>query len=176
MALLLFENLRAPGQILVSATQPAQQLLKKLTAEEASLLVHYLAQELSRIYLPLWEIGQIVLGIALLAVLCFIDLKRRVMPLALAGGMFVIVLFQHFALSPELAYRGRDADFPPGNRTFGVQARLWTMQQAYFGTEFAKLLMGGVLVSYLFVFHVETTRRRRKVDGIDHAHHGHIDR
>jgi hypothetical protein len=176
MALLVLENLRAGGQILVSATLPAQQLLKKLTPDEASLLVNYQIQELNRIYLPLWEIAQIALALALIAVLFFIDLKRRVMPLVFAGSMFVIVLFQHFALSPELTYRGRDADFPPGNRTFGVQARLWTMQQAYLGTEFVKLLMGGVLVSYLFVFHVETTRRRRKVDSIDHAHHSHIDR
>ena len=173
MGLLVLENLRTTGQLMASATQPAQQLLKKLTPEEVSLLFNYHSQELTRLYLPMWELGEIALGITLLGVLCFLDSKRRVMPLVLAGGMLLIVLFQHFALSPELAYRGRDADFPPGNRTFGVQARLWAMQQVYIGTEFSKLLMGGVLASYLFVYHVEG-RRRRKVDLVDHTHHSHV--
>ena len=87
--------------------------------------------------------------------------------------MLAIVLFQFVAVTPELAYRGRDADFPPGNRTFAIQARLWTMQEAYIALETVKLLMGGVLVSYLFAYQVES-RRRRKADVVDHAHHSHV--
>ena len=49
------------------------------------------------------------------------------------------------ALSGELAYRGREADFPPGNRTFGTQARVWAIEQLYAGSEGTKLLVGGIL-------------------------------
>jgi hypothetical protein len=72
----------------------------------------------------------------------------------------VLVLFQHSALSPEIAYRGREADFPPGSLNIGTNLRLLALQQTYFGVEVVKLIAGGVLASYLFVF--RTQRRSRK--------------
>jgi hypothetical protein len=74
--------------------------------------------------------------------------------------MLVLVLFQHGALSPEIAYRGREADFPPGSTSIGTVTRLLALQQVYFGVEVVKLIAGGVLASYLFVF--RTQRRSRK--------------
>jgi hypothetical protein len=173
MAFLVLENLRFPGQLMASATLPAQQILKKIGPDEALLLFHYQAQEHTRSYLSLWELGQIAIGLAVIVALLVADTKRKALPLGLGLAMFAIVLFQHFAIGPELAFRGRDADFPPGNRTFGVQARLWAMQEAYIGTEAVKLLMGGVLASFLFAYRVES-RRRRKLDVIDNAHHSHV--
>ena len=41
----------------------------------------------------------------------------------LCGLMLALVLFQ-LAIRPELTFRGRAADFPPGNQALGTQARV----------------------------------------------------
>ena len=62
-----------------------------------------------------------------------------------------------------MAYRGREADFPPASRVYGTQMRLLLMEQAYVGMEGGKLVIGGILTSYLFVFRA-SRRIRRKLD------------
>jgi hypothetical protein len=74
--------------------------------------------------------------------------------------MLVLVLLQFGAISPEIAYRGRETDFPPGSTNIGSVTRLMALQQVYFGVEVVKLIAGGLLASYLFVF--RTQRRSRK--------------
>jgi len=54
--------------------------------------------------------------------------------------MVVLVLFQFRALSPEIAYRGCEADFLPGNSSVGIMTRLLALQHAYFGAEVLKLI------------------------------------
>jgi hypothetical protein len=88
--------------------------------------------------------------------------QTRLFPLIMAGAMLILVLFQHFAILPEIIYRGREADFPPGSASFAVQARVWTLGQIYIGAEAVKLVVCGVLSSYLFVFYAPTNRTRRK--------------
>jgi len=114
-----------------------------------------------------------VLALALLACLVLGTQKRK-LPLLLCGIMLIVVGFQHFAVTPELAYRGRDADFPPGNTAFGPQARVFAMQQIFGGVEALKLLVGGFLTSYLFVFR-SGRRLQQKVDAVDHPDHSHVD-
>jgi hypothetical protein len=92
----------------------------------------------------------------------------------LCGLMLALVLFEHFAITPELAYRGRATDFPPGSAVFGAQARVWALGQVYAGLEAVKLVVGGILASYLFVF--RTRRRVRKEAGVvDRADHSRVD-
>ena len=83
--------------------------------------------------------------------------------------MLVLVLFKHFAISPELAYRGRATDFPPGSAVFGAQARVWALNQVYVGVESVKLVLGGILASYLFFFHARRQRSRKEAGVADRA-------
>ena len=172
MAYLVMENLRSAGRVMASASEPASQLFEKLGPEDAALLLRYQAAEQTRAYLFTWEWAQLVLAAALLLCL-FLATEKRSVSLVLCGAMLVLLGFEHFALNPELAYRGRAADFPPGNRTFGTQTRLWALEQVYLSVEGTKLLIGGVLASYLFVFRAR--RVRKKIDAVNDPDHSHVD-
>ena len=174
MAFLVAESLRSAGRVMASPTAPAAKLLDKLGPEDAALLLRYQAAEESRATLFTWELVQLVVGAVLLVCLA-LAAPKNILPLALCGAMLLLVAFEHFRLTPELTYRGREADFPPGNRTFGTQTRLWAMEQIYLGVEGTKLLVGGVLASYLFVFRARS-RVRKKIDTVDDPDHSHVDR
>ena len=88
----------------------------------------------------------------------------------------VVVLFQHFGVTPELIYRGREGDFPPGSTAVGTQTRVWALHQVYVGVECVKLLSGAVLGSYLFAFRTRRRRRRTEDDFINHPDHSHVNR
>ena len=45
----------------------------------------------------------------------------------------------------ELAFRGREADFPPGKGNVTVEERVWVLNEVFMGTEAALLLEGIVL-------------------------------
>jgi hypothetical protein len=174
MAFLVVENLRWPARLTVTPPRSAARILKQLGPEDAELLLRYQAVEQNRAYLAAWELVQFGVGGALAAFL-FLGTQRRIFPLVLCGAMLVMVGFEHFALSPELAFRGRAADFPPRSRTFSVQVRAWAIEEMYIGMEGAKLLTGGVLASYLFVFRTGRGRYRNKVQPVDDPDHSHVD-
>lgn len=142
-----------------SPLAPMADIQKALGAERTTLLIRHIQQEQARTILSFWERSEILIGCALVGCL-FLATQRRIFPLMLSGLMVLLVLFQFRALSPEIAYQGREAAFPPGNSSVGVMTRLVALQQAYFGVEVVKLIAGGLLASYLFVF--RASRRSRK--------------
>jgi hypothetical protein len=76
--------------------------------------------------------------------------------------MLALVLFQ-LAIQPEFTFRGREADFPPGNQMLGTQARVWALSEVWMGAETAKLLIGGLLTG-LMLSHKSRKRSRRGED------------
>jgi hypothetical protein len=140
-----------------------------LTEEDAHLLLRYQGGEMNRRYNYVWENVQLALAVALWLG-TFVGTRRRAFPLVLCGLMFAAVIFQRYGITPELTFRGREADFPPGNTDFGPQSRVWSMQQMFGTVEAVKLLVAGVLVSYLFVFR-SGRRVRDKAEAV-----GHLDR
>ncbi len=159
LGFLTLENFRSPSLVLSSPAPAESKMIEKLGLEQTGLLLRHLAMEQSRSYLTLWEDVEMVLGAALVALFIFSS-QTRYFPLVMAGAMLILVLFQHFAILPEIIYRGREADFPPGSASFAVQARVWTLGQIYVGAEAVKLVVCGILTSYLFVFYAPTNRRR----------------
>jgi len=169
MAFIAIQNLRSPGAVMSAPIEPAAKLIQSFGQDQAGLLLRHLAAEQNRHYFYLWEQAQILLGLALGGCL-ILATQRRIFPMVLCGVMLALVLFQHITVTPELAYRGRETDFPPGNAVFGAQARVWALHQVYVGAEAVKLVIGGVLASYLFVF--RTRRRSRKeAAAVNHADH-----
>ena len=151
--------LESPGIVLNSPPEPAAEIVKRLGYDATAQFVRHAVMEQTRRLTYTWEEGQIVLAFALGGCL-FMATQRRIFPLVLCGMMLVLVMFQHAALSPEIAYRGRAADFPPGSTDIGTVTRLLALQQVYFGVEVVKLLAGGLLASYLFVFRTQRRSRR----------------
>jgi hypothetical protein len=142
MSFLAVQNLRSPNRTLANATPPATKLAQKLGEEDALLFLRFQASEQNRTYLFYWELVEFLLALTLGGCL-FLGTQRRILPLVF-----------------------READFPPGSRAYGTQMRLLLMEQGYIGTEAAKLVIGGILASYLFVFRApRRVRKKVEVDG-----------
>jgi hypothetical protein len=167
-------NLRSASDLLSSPMEPVRKSVGALGDESARLLLRHHAAEINRALFDYWEDAQFALGVAL-GLFLFLGTERRILPAVLCALMLGIVVFQHFGILPELIYRGREADFPPGNAIAAARARVWRLHQVYVGVEIAKLLIGGVLASYLFAFR---TRRRRRAEAnlINHPDHSHVNR
>ena len=159
MDLLALENLRLASGVLNSAIPPAVEIIQKSSREELGLLLRYFAAEEYRYYFSIWELIQIPIALLLAGVLYFAA-EKRPLPQILCGLMLALVLFQS-AINPEWAYRGREADFPPGSQTLGTQARVWALTEVWIGAESAKLLIGALLASYMFTY--KSRRRSRRV-------------
>jgi len=165
MAFITIQNVQVPRLVLAGTNPPVAQVIKKLGYDETALLLRHAGAEETRRYTYVWEEAELFLGVMLAGAL-FFGTQRRILPLTLCGVMLALVLFQHFAVTPELAYRGRETDFPPGNNALGPMTRMLAMQQVHFGVEIVKLSAGLILSSYLFVFRAQR-RNRRQVHGID---------
>jgi hypothetical protein len=93
-----------------------------------------------------WERAEILVASALLLLLLFGPRPQKLM-LITAATMLVIVLAQHFYLSPETASLGRQlADLPPDDP---LTKKFWTFHGIYSGSEILKLLVGFVLAARL---------------------------
>lgn len=159
MSFVSVQNLRTPSLVLNTPPDAVAKITQQIGWEQMSGLLRHAAAEQTRRYTALWIDAQFPLSLLLLGCLAMAT-QKRIMPLALCGMMIVVVLFQ-FRIWPELIYQGRATDFPPGGNEVGEMTRYWALQQVYFGAEIIKLLCGGILASYLFVFR---TRRRDATD------------
>jgi hypothetical protein len=156
-----FSSLDAAGMTLNSPVPAVAAIQNKLGYDDTAMFARHVVADQIRKLSDSWELTQMALAVALGGCL-FLATQRRIFPLALCGLMLVLAAFQHFAVSPELAYRGRDMDFPPGNTNIGIVTRVYALRQVYFGAESVKLLAGGLLASYLFVFRTPQRRSRKE--------------
>ncbi len=171
MGLIQIQNFRSPALVLNNPVAPAAKMIQTLGHDPAQLFLRYLAAQQNRHYSQIWEDIQFPLGLAV-GLCLFFATQWRLFPVLLCALMLGLLLFQHFALTPELAFRGPETDFPPGNAAVGPMARVWALQQVYVGVEIAKLIAGGVLAGYLFMLRSSRRRRVRDVDTIDHSYQG----
>jgi hypothetical protein len=159
MILIQVANLRFTASLLSTPSDQAAEFLKKTgPPENVQLLLRYQAAEQNRRYSYVWEQAQF--GLALILGAClFLGTQRRIFPLVFCGLMLLMVIFQHLGVTPELAYRGREADFPPGNASYDAQTKLWALDQVYAWVEGTKLVLGTLLSGYLFIFRPRRTRK-----------------
>ena len=158
---LAFENVLLTDRLLASPLTQADEVIKIAGPSQARLLLHHFAAEEYRMYLSEWGLLQIGIALTTAAVVYFAA-DRRILPVTMCGLMLVLVLFQYFAIAPELAFRGRESDFPPASLAVGAATRRRAMMEVYAGAEAVKLLIGGILASYIFSF--KSRRRVRQID------------
>lgn len=172
MAAISLLSVRAPNIVLEVPHPAVAAMAKDLGPDNMVLLLRHAFSEQSRFLLRRWEQIQVLVAIVLSACL-FLGTQRRVLPLMLSAVMLIMVLFQ-YGVTGELAFRGRETDFPPGSNAIGPTTRYLLLQQVYIGAEIMKFVAAAILASFLFVF--RTSRRRGKeVHAIDHADHSHVD-
>ena len=175
MVFISTQDSRSATAVINAPMPQAKKMIDSLGADQALLLLRHAAAEETRSALFIWQSIEILLALILGGCL-YMGTQRRILPIVLCGAMLVLVLFQRFGLAPELAYRGRETDFPPGNSLIGPIERLRALQAVYYGAEIVKLVAGGILASYLFVFRSSRRSSRKEVNVIDHADHRHINR
>jgi hypothetical protein len=155
--------LRVPNIVLGVPHPAVAQYTKQLGSDNMDMLLRHAAAELNRFLLRKWELAELALGIALAACL-FLGTQRRVLALVLCTIMIVMVLFQ-FGVTTELAYRGKETDFPPGSTALGPTTRFLLLEQIYIGAEIMKYVAGFILAGFLFTFR---TGRHRVKDPLGH--------
>ena len=176
MALVVLQNLHASGLVMNSPVEPVTRMIKTLGQDQMTLLLRHQAAQQTRNLYYVWEQAQIVLGLAM-GVCLYFATQKRMFSLVLCGIMLSLVMFQFWAVTPELGYRGREMDFPTGGDVSSGMVRVLLLYQVLVATEGLKLIIGGVLASYLFVLRTSRKRSgRRQMDLVDDTDHSHIDR
>jgi hypothetical protein len=166
MDLLALQNLRLAARAISSASAVAPfvaDIIRKNGQDQIALLLRHFAAEQFRYYLSKWELIQVP-GTVLVAAVLYLAAGKRWIPQMLCGLMLALVLFQ-LAIQPEFTFRGREADFPPGNQALRTQARVWALSEVWIGAESVKLLIGGVL-TVLLLSHKSRKRSRRIEDDL----------
>jgi len=162
--LILIIVLQNPSQASFVVSAPvdaARPLIEKLGASQSQTLLRHFANEQSRAYLANWELTQMVLTVVMLATL-LLSGQRVMFPVLLTVVMFGLVVFQHFGITPDLLFYGRQADFVTQDASFSLNSQIWTLTRFYGGAEAVKLLCGGVMTSYLFMSQSSTRVRKRR--------------
>jgi hypothetical protein len=156
---------------LIENPPPSSKVVFTQAGEQnVAVLLRHQAAEQVRANLTNWEVAQLLIALLMLVLLGFTD-QRKLGAIALAALMTVLAAVQHFGVTPEFTFLGRQADF----QAVGAAAQLWTVTQIYAGLEIMKLLVGGVLASYLFniesvVKRTRTRTRREEESAIASSH------
>lgn len=160
------QNFRLASNALANPAAQLSAMAQAAGVEQTREVIRHLVAEQARFYFAIWEFVQIPFLAAIAGVLYFAT-EKRALPPALVGFIILLVAFQAFAITPELSYRGRAVDFPPGSQNPGMQARAWALMQVFIAVEAAKLILGGLLAGYLFTYKA----RRRARGGSDSREH-----
>jgi hypothetical protein len=176
MAFVVLQNIHSPALVTNQPVPAVANMIKTLGQDQMTLLLRHHAAEQTRALYYLWEQGQIALGLALGGCLYFAT-QKRMFSMILCGIMLTLVLIQYFVITPELSFRGREADFLPAAVASATLVRTLLLYQMQVTTEGVKLVVGGILASYLFAFKTSRKRSgRREIDVVDHADDRHINR
>ena len=165
MVLVVLENLHSASLVMTSPPEPMNGMIRTLGTDQMATLLRHAAAEQTRVIYYAWQEAQIALGLVLGACLYFAT-QKRIISVVMCGVMLALVIFQFVGVTPELTYRGREADFAPANAT-SVVVRTLLLYQILVVTEGLKLVVGGILASYLFVFRTSRKRIRTRASDLE---------
>lgn len=169
MAFVVLENLHSASLVMTSPVDPVARMIKTLGPDQMELLLRHHAAEQSRNLLYIWEQAQVVLALVLGGCLYFAT-QKRILSVVLCGVMLILVLFQLTMLTPEVSYRGREMDFPAVTASTNGMMRVLLLYQMLIVSEGLKLVVGGILASYLFAFRTSRKRsERREIEALPQA-------
>jgi hypothetical protein len=151
-----YANWRMAGTVLENVPPEAGRIVETFGAQSSSALLRYSAAEGDRFFIERWGMVAIILA-ALLVVAMFFAVDRRLLPTVFAAFLLALALFQYFSVGPELAYRTRQIDFPPGRGNPAAEQRARAIAKIYVSTDGAEVFLGMVLSVYVLMYR---SRRR----------------
>ena len=153
-----YANWRLQATVLETAPPEVGTILRNFGSDSSAALVRYYAAESDRFFLERWETVAIAL-VVLLVPAMFIAADRRLIPTIMAAFMLALALFQYFSVNPELAYRTRQVDFPPGRGNPVLEDQARGITKMYLATDAAQVSLGILLSLYVMAY---KSRRRTK--------------
>lgn len=157
MGFVVLENLHSASLVIAAPVEPVSRILSTLGQDPVEQLLRHHAAQQTRNLLYLWGRAQLALGLAL-GICLYFATQKRTLSLVLCAIMLAVVMLQVFAVTPELSFRGREADFAQDQAASVGTVRLLILYQMLLISEGVKLVVGGILTSYLLTF--RTSRRR----------------
>ncbi len=158
---LALEGHRVVTQLLDSPSADVRDILNKAGNAAIGPLMHHAASEQTRALMATWEAAQLVIALIMLVTLIVTE-QRKILAILMCAAMTLLVLIQHFAITPEMNILGRSVDFQAESTSFTVRSQAWTLTQMYGGLETFKLVIGGVLASYFFGMESTVKRGRNR--------------
>jgi hypothetical protein len=169
MSVVATENFYTVDRLLAGSSNTAfATMAQKLGQPAARELLRYLSSELNRLYFQVWNVAQLVLGVAILWLVAGsrepgrafapgsdrdATHVRRESPLGPAGKavivMLAIVVLMLAYLTPAIVSLGRDLDFVPRDPAPPGMSRFWVLHAAYTSLEMIKLLIGAVAAFWI---------------------------
>ncbi len=149
-------NFRGVDRLLEAPSARAAPLLREL-GQDARPLLRYQVSELNRWYFQMWERTQLVLGIAVLAVLLF-RAEGKPSMLVLSSLMLLSTAAMHWLITPEIIRLGRSIDFLPETAFSEERNRFWGLHTTYTIIEIVKVGAGLALAAMLL------RRRKRRAE------------
>jgi hypothetical protein len=144
-------------------------------------LLRYQTAELNRHHTYFWGFAQIGMGVVLVLTVLFATNGNKP-GLILSSAMLLLVMGMQFAVVPAMLEQDRALDFAVGDVS-RERAAFAGSRNTYMGMEVMKLFAGlglaGVLLYRERGGTSGSTRRRRrldKIDVVDYANHGRVDR
>jgi hypothetical protein len=156
-----YANWRLAGTVLETVPPEAARIVESFGAESSSALLRYFAAEGDRLFVERWGMVSIVLGIVLVPAI-FFAADRKLLPTVMAGFLLALALFQYFSVYPELAYRTRQVDFPPGRGNAAMGQRARSIAKVYLTTDGAEVFLETLLSVYVLTFRSRRRTRSRR--------------
>jgi hypothetical protein len=140
------QNFSAVDRVLAAPPQQAMEMFQTLGPDNARLLLRYLAGEENRLFFTSWELAEIALGALLTAIVLFMIHSRLLA--GLSGAVLILVLFQHFRVTPQMIALGRLIDFGGGSAS-AAYSQFWRLHGLYGVLEVVKLALLVVVAGIL---------------------------
>jgi len=175
MLLVASRRAAAPERVLLKDSSKVTDEAKTPEFAQIRRWLEYEAAEENRSNFEVWDTIQLGFGLGLFLFFLF-GTKEGKWLIAVVLWMEVLVLIERFYLTPEITALGRLTDFLPPEAGSTERARLWVLQNAYYGAEGLKWVAGLGLAGQMIFFRSRSGHTREKVDVIDKADYRHIDR
>ena len=166
------ESFQGVDRLLEAPEPAARQYIKVLGRESARTLLRHQVAELNRYFSENWERIQLGLGVVLLVTLLFATNGDKLY-LGGSGLLLVIIIGEHWLITPQITALGRAIDFLPSAAPSLERVKFWRFHHAYTVLEVGKLAVLTALTVRLLIFRSRhRVHHRKKVDLVNDAEHG----
>jgi len=147
LAVQVYESFDAVDAVIKTPPDRVKEMIRVLTPDKTRALLRYTAG-LQNVYTyETWEDIQIVLGLLISATLA-LEKQTRLLSVATLS-MVIVVVFEHFKLSPDMAWLGGIIEFVPWTAESSMRDQFWNLHRMYMVLDATKLLVGLVVATVL---------------------------